>query len=171
MPDGTHYIGELNEAGQPHGQGASFHSDGSPHVTLLVGAADASQNGRWIQGKPHGKVRQIAHGRCYEGPFESMQMFADKVSSRLRMPSLLLSLCGAGHVRPHGFWSNLFRFIDVHDIKAPWIGHAVTAAGSIRGNALSLYSPDGVCWAKHAITIKCDESAESDLPHPAASSK
>ena len=67
MLDGSHYIGEINTAEQPHGQGATIYSDGSHAMTL----ADPADAGRWIDGKLHGRGTQIlASGDRYEGLFK-----------------------------------------------------------------------------------------------------
>lgn len=88
MPNGSHYIGELNVDGQPHGQGASFHPDGSPFVTLLVDAADVGKSGRWVNGGLHGPATKLhPNGDRYEGlfkddRFEGLGMYCWKDGAR-----------------------------------------------------------------------------------------
>lgn len=84
----THYVGALNEQGQPNGQGANFLSDGSPAITPLVDAADASKSGRWMNGKVQGRATQRYpsgdryDGMFKDGDFEGLGVFNWKDGSR-----------------------------------------------------------------------------------------
>ena len=77
------FLGEVNEAGKPHGAGIKFFSDGAIYIgnffdgylhTSQIGtliSADGSQyEGNWVHGKRHGKGEQrYKDGTIYVGQF------------------------------------------------------------------------------------------------------
>jgi hypothetical protein len=58
LPNGWRYVGQINGAGQPHGEGVWFAADGSEVA------------GQWCHGKLHGRgKRTYVNGDRYEGDF------------------------------------------------------------------------------------------------------
>lgn len=70
MPEGGYFVGQLNEAGRPHGSGSSFHRDGSAQATLRIDEEDPRNNGRWIDGGLYGLASQrFIDGDLFTGSF------------------------------------------------------------------------------------------------------
>ena len=68
---GAHYEGEVNEGGQPEGQGILTFPDG------------ARYEGQWRRGEPEGQgALTYPDGRRYEGEFRSGEPTGEGVSSK-----------------------------------------------------------------------------------------
>lgn len=69
---GSFFIGEVNDRSQRHGQGVCFHPDGTVETELLVDSLDATNSGRWINGRLNGRATQLyLGGGRYHGSFMS----------------------------------------------------------------------------------------------------
>ena len=70
--EGRYFIGEVNGAGQPHGNGVEFHPDGSVRTQLLVDSADAGNSGRWVNGELIGRANVLyENGNRYVGSLKN----------------------------------------------------------------------------------------------------
>lgn len=102
MPDGAQSFALLNAEDQSQGQNLSTPSDGSPHLTLLVDAADESNSGRWVDGKLQGRASMLfTNGDRYDGPFrdgqrEGLGVYSWKDGSRYEGEFIANKICGLG---------------------------------------------------------------------------
>ena len=83
LPDGSRYVGKINDEGVPHGQGARTWPDGSSdRGAFRDGEANgegvrtwpdgSSYRGEFRDGKPHGQgVLTKPDGERYEGTFRA----------------------------------------------------------------------------------------------------